>query len=309
LLVSSEEGIIMFRMVSSLNDLLISRRKPPALSIDKFDNYLQYTEWLEYHPGIVDQKLAEEERLIPRERGDTVKGYCFICRAQRQFKVDFNPATGKPNWRETLLCPECGFWTRIRAVMQILDSELVITKGHSIYITEYSTPFYRYLSGRFPKLVGSEFLSPDLEPGFVEASGRRHEDLTRLSFADDEYDFVLSFEVFEHVPDYPTALRECYRCLKPGGKLVFTVPFTASFENTLIRATVNPNGSIHHIHPPEIHGDPLRPEGCLSFYQFGWDLLNVLRSIGFTAYAVRFWSRELCLIGRGGLFAFVAVKY
>ena len=53
------------------------------------------------------------------------------------------------------------------------------------------------------------------------------------------------------------------------------------------------DGTIEHLHPPEYHGDPLDPGGCLCFHHFGWDLLDLLRDAGFrsvTAYSV--WSRR-----------------
>ena len=39
----------------------------------------------------------------------------------------------------------------------------------------------------------------------------------RLTFKDDSFDLVCSDNVFEHIIDYPTVLKEIYRVLKPGG--------------------------------------------------------------------------------------------
>lgn len=41
---------------------------------------------------------------------------------------------------------------------------------------------------------------------------------------------VLCAEVLEHVPQPDLILREAYRCLKPGGKLLLTVPFAARWH-------------------------------------------------------------------------------
>jgi SAM-dependent methyltransferase len=45
-----------------------------------------------------------------------------------------------------------------------------------------------------------------------------------LPFSDERFDAVLSFDVFEHVQDVAATLAECYRVLKPGGKLCVVFP-------------------------------------------------------------------------------------
>ncbi|MEO0925992.1 MAG: methyltransferase domain-containing protein [Cyanobacteria bacterium J06643_13] len=42
-----------------------------------------------------------------------------------------------------------------------------------------------------------------------------------MPFADDTFDLVWSLESGEHMPDKAQFLGECYRVLKPGGKLIF----------------------------------------------------------------------------------------
>jgi SAM-dependent methyltransferase len=43
-------------------------------------------------------------------------------------------------------------------------------------------------------------------------------------------DMVLCTETLEHVPDPGITLREAFRCLKPGGTLLLTVPFAARWH-------------------------------------------------------------------------------
>ena len=49
----------------------------------------------------------------------------------------------------------------------------------------------------------------------------------RLPVVDACVDTVLALEVLEHVPDHNACMREIARVLKPGGVLLFTVPFVA----------------------------------------------------------------------------------
>jgi len=43
-------------------------------------------------------------------------------------------------------------------------------------------------------------------------------------------DVVLCTEILEHVPDPSVFLSEAFRCLKPGGKIILTVPFAARWH-------------------------------------------------------------------------------
>jgi SAM-dependent methyltransferase len=49
-------------------------------------------------------------------------------------------------------------------------------------------------------------------------------DATRLPFADNTFDCVVTSEVLEHIQDDVTAISELHRVLKPGGSLGVTVP-------------------------------------------------------------------------------------
>lgn len=46
----------------------------------------------------------------------------------------------------------------------------------------------------------------------------------RLPFRDNSFDLIVSFQVMEHVMDYPKALSETRRVLCPGGKCLHMFP-------------------------------------------------------------------------------------
>jgi SAM-dependent methyltransferase len=52
----------------------------------------------------------------------------------------------------------------------------------------------------------------------------------RWPVQDRSADWILCSEVLEHVPDPAAFLAEAFRCLKPGGRVVFTVPFSARWH-------------------------------------------------------------------------------
>lgn len=74
---------------------------------------------------------------------------------------------------------------------------------------------------------------------------------------------------------------EFARVLRPGGILLLTVPFYCQQSDNVVLASVDDSGAIEHFQPPEFHGDPLSG-GVLCFHHFGWNLLDAMRSSGFS---------------------------
>lgn len=58
----------------------------------------------------------------------------------------------------------------------------------------------------------------------------RHEDILALSYADGSLDGVICLEVLEHVADPFKAASELVRVLRPGGRLICSVPFMTSYH-------------------------------------------------------------------------------
>lgn len=203
-----------------------------------------------------------------------------------------------PNWREHLRCPDCGLNNRRRATLHFLDEVVAPAAEASVYLMEQTSPIFTWISRRYPGSVGSEYLGEGVPLGSVSADGVRNESASNLTFADGRFELVVSLDVLEHVPDYRSALTEIRRVLRPGGKLLLSVPFDPGCEGNLVRAEVAPDGSICHLLPPEYHGDPLRAEGCLSYRHFGWELLAEMREVELVDAAVyTFWSVDFGYLG------------
>lgn len=45
-----------------------------------------------------------------------------------------------------------------------------------------------------------------------------------LGFGDESFDFVITFQVIEHIDDDAAFVREIARVLRPGGRLILTTP-------------------------------------------------------------------------------------
>jgi hypothetical protein len=84
---------------------------------------------------------------------------------------------------------------------------------------------------------------------------------------------------------------------------MLSVPFRSRRAENIVRARLAENGEPVHLLPPEYHGDPIRKDGCLAFYHFGWQLLEEMRDAGFEdVRAVYYWSRDLGYLGADQMF-------
>ncbi len=281
------------------------------MHIYRFRNQTEYTE------HVSNQQMKLQERflfLAQLEKENANKSFeyeAFSITADRKvrLRVDWAHSTGGHiNWRERLICPDTNLNNRQRAGYHLFLSELHPYEQDKVYITEQASPFFDFLKKKVVSLTGSEFISVNSAPGAITSAGLRHEDFTNLSFKDNSLDKIISFDCLEHIPNYEAAIRESYRALKPGGRALFSFPFSANDTSTLVRAKVEENGQITHITEPEYHGDPLSSDGCLSYYTFGWDILDTFSLAGFKdVYAAVYWSDIFGYLGNEQI-VFVAKK-
>jgi len=226
------------------------------------------------------------ERQLATGAPFSLNGYCYVCRSPAKFDVDYRYAYKvdellTPNWREQLACRRCGLNNRMRAAIHLFREYLRPAPYASILIAEQITPLFQWFAANYDTVVGFEHLGAAVPLGQERSDGIRNENLTALTVSDCAFNFVLTFDVFEHVPAVKQAFAECWRVLAPGGQLFFSVPFLVDSPENTVRAVQRDDGVIEHLLPPEYHGDPLSSEGCLAFYHFGWEMLDMLNDIGF----------------------------
>jgi SAM-dependent methyltransferase len=105
-------------------------------------------------------------------------------------------------------------WRDVREHAKSLDGELLdIGCGRKPYAPLVLPHVDRYVGLEHPEtLHGREF---------VDVWG----EATNLPFEDASFDSVVAFQVLEHIEEPQVMLREAYRVLRPGGRLLVTTPF------------------------------------------------------------------------------------
>jgi SAM-dependent methyltransferase len=127
--------------------------------------------------------------------------------------------------REALTCSHCGSNVRFRAMAYLVTKEVL---GKPLPLPQI--PAHKEIAG-----VGLSdavnYAGPLAEKFSYENTFYHTEPRLDIAAIDESrvgrYDFIIASDVFEHVePPVARAFANARRMLKPGGKLIFTVPFT-----------------------------------------------------------------------------------
>ena len=125
-----------------------------------------------------------------------------------------------------------------------------------------------YLRRTVREVHASEYF-PGEAPG-ARIGGVMNQDVQQLSFADESLDLITSNQVFEHVADDRQGFRECFRVLRPGGALIFSVPLYDTEETEQLAAVQH--GELVYFKPREFH-DSRRdgPGSALCFWRHSFN--------------------------------------
>ncbi len=233
-----------------------------------------------------------------------IQGKCSVCGKGTQF------SGWTENFRESGFCEDCGSTNRQRQIAFILRRSLEIVEEDSwppslsIYNTEGTGSLHDVLS-LTQGYQYSEYFGEGYGPSQM-VNGIRHEDLQNLSFAENRFDYVLSSDVLEHVPDPYQAHKEIWRVLRYRARHLFTVPFYPYRYFDEIRSYLK-EGKLIHNETPQYHGDPLRPEGLLAYTIFSLEMLLKLSAIGFLIHTYVLYEPQYGIIGWNNL-VFEAIK-
>ena len=161
------------------------------------------------------------------------------------------------------LCPLCRSRERHRLFKLWIDRRGAITKDMAVLHFAPEPAFVPILRA----LAGS-YLTADLLRKAVDLKLN----IEALEIEDASLDMIVAHQILEHV-DHQKALAECFRCLKPGGRLIATTPIVEAWATTYVNPEITtPRGRTLHFG----QHDHTR--------FFGRDLKDDMRAAGFELY-------------------------
>jgi len=177
-------------------------------------------------------------------------------------------------------CISCGANCTNMALIPVIQGHMQSRKVTSAYELSTYGATLEWLRRHVPEVTTSEYFSG--EPLGAMVNGMLNQDVQQLTFPAESFDLVTSNQVFEHVPDDVKGYSECYRVLRPGGALVFSVPMHDFPETRRIAEIVDGKTIIYE---PEYHDSRLGgPKSALAFWRHSiHDLSQRVASVGFTA--------------------------
>jgi SAM-dependent methyltransferase len=150
--------------------------------------------------------------------------------------------------------------------------------GPLILDTDCFSPMFKFL--KTAEFYTSSMYTPERPFGELIKPKIVNVDLQAMPFPDNSYDIVLTSDVMEHVRRDDAAYREIYRCLKPGGHYVFTVPYVPGWPANQIRVDGSGAEDVY-LMEKQYHGDLMNNNGILVYRIYGRELIVQLRRLGF----------------------------
>jgi SAM-dependent methyltransferase len=131
----------------------------------------------------------------------------------------------RPNSR----CPKCDSLERFRLYYLYLTAYL--PKDKPLKVLHFAPE--RIIKALFKSFTNITYLSADINPKKAMVK----EDITKLSFPNESFDFIFCSHVLEHIPEDIKAMREIRRVLKPDGTAILLVPIMDNYKGKPITKT------------------------------------------------------------------------
>ncbi|TIX95984.1 MAG: methyltransferase domain-containing protein [Mesorhizobium sp.] len=199
---------------------------------------------------------------------------CLFCGWEgSEFRPRLNPR--KPS--ADSYCPKCGSLERHRLGYFALRSKLKDLQSTLHFAPE--KPIEKWL-----RSISRRYVSCDLEPGLA----MEVEDITKLSYSDESFEFIWCSNVLEHVPDDRAAFSELRRVLTKGGTCVVAVPIwrRKTYEDPTVttpESRIEKFGQMDHVR------------------LYGFDIEDRLKAAGFNVEMITARDFDPRDVGRYGL--------
>ena len=92
-------------------------------------------------------------------------------------------------------------------ILKVRPKRLLDIGCHNRHLEETIKEWYSEID-----TIGIDIIKYDVNPDVIASA-------EHLPFRNDYFDFITLIETLEHIPDYVTTLKECFRILKSGGIL------------------------------------------------------------------------------------------
>jgi SAM-dependent methyltransferase len=184
------------------------------------------------------------------------------------------------------------YWIEMRWLRRSVEFLAPFARGEVLDVGCGERPYDELFLPRVTRYVGLEYppaadsLVPEIWGlldrlrGVVDVFG----DGQQMPFADASFDTVVALEVFEHLLDPDDCMAEIRRVLRPGGRLLFTVPFVAPLHQLpfdYLRFTPRGIEALLDRHGFAI--DQIRPRGNFSSVTGSTTAHWLLRTFGATS--------------------------
>ncbi|MFH1004270.1 MAG: class I SAM-dependent methyltransferase [Bacteroidota bacterium] len=144
------------------------------------------------------------------------------------------------NFKPKAHIPPNNFFNSIRFYIRlILDFQVVSVYRHlKIFLRKANgnlldlgcgeSPYRFLMNEKYIKYYGVDISEADKFD--YQRTDITHFDGKKIPFDNDYFHYIICTEVLEHVKDYQTLVDEVYRVLKPNGKALFTIPWSARYH-------------------------------------------------------------------------------
>jgi SAM-dependent methyltransferase len=217
--------------------------------------------------------------------------FCPSCMIQTKTTPDLNLSS----WQFVsnidvpgeFFCSKCNFSSRHRFYLNFLQHEIENRSIQKIYMPDDYT-LATILSKRFNLLSDLKFYISYYETiqsnnidevlKYVNSS---YQDLTKITYDDDSFDFIMCNHTLEHIFKYDLSIKEMYRTLKPGGHLIITVPIHLDIKENIPIAILGEHGEIQWVGDPSYHGSDSFKHAV--FWEFGLEFLHSIKKMCFNS--------------------------